>query len=130
VDDGCRVPARERPQDLLPGCRCEASASLLRTANSPQCQEDSSGEFHRLGYVPCEIDGVHGKRQELDEYGLADHWLGRLLLRGGMTQVQQALGNSEDHWQFADGPQVLDVPEAEAIRVIRAQVRAPASAGG
>jgi len=81
---------------------------------------DPGGAFTQLGYVGATIYNVSGKMAELDEYHVADPWRGKILLLNGMTQAPRQTGSLElDHWRFSEPPQILDVPEAEAIAAIQ-----------
>jgi hypothetical protein len=83
--------------------------------------------WEKLGYVPGTSNGVSGKVAELDEYKLIDPVQGRLLLRDGITQVQQYLPDELPvPWRFEMGPQLLGLPEANALALIREEVRAQA----
>ena len=69
------------------------------------------------------IEGVSGKVADIDEYEYTDTFEGKLLLKDGMTRPVETTGNPKfDNWTFRFGPQILNVPENEAIQAIEAEV--------
>ena len=85
--------------------------------------QDSSPTFQRLGFVPAGAHNRYGKHAELDEYRVREMWRGKLLLRDGIARPARLTGVPlYDAWRFESGPQILNVPEDEAIRNIREAV--------
>ena len=74
-------------------------------------------------FIWTEVDGVRGKVADMDEYEYTHGIRGKLLLKEGMTRPADLTGKPEfDNWTFVEGPQILNVPEAEAIQAIVAEV--------
>jgi len=93
--------------------------------------DDPLGRDRRRGYVAGSYGNVSGKIAELDEYRAADHWRGKLLISDGTTRFPSASSDeTEAHWRFEDpdSPQILDVPEEQALRSIQRAVAAEAAA--
>lgn len=85
---------------------------------------DPSNYLRKLGYVPETRNGVSGKVGELDELLFADFRRGRLLLKGGKTQMQPDTIPEDAHWRFRTGEQILDVDEKVALKLIEDTVKA------
>jgi hypothetical protein len=83
---------------------------------------DRPGEHRRRGYVTGSRPWGHGKISELDEYGYAHIWRGKLLLGDGLSRAPGIDHPPYYHWAFETGPQIVGVSEAEALAAIREEV--------
>jgi hypothetical protein len=90
---------------------------FLQTNNTP--------EFQRLGGVTSCVAGTCGFWAYLDEYRVAEHLQGKVLLKGGQTAASDdpVQGQMMD-WKFRDGGSLLGLPEDEAIAAVQDASRA------
>jgi hypothetical protein len=79
---------------------------------------DFSGNFADLGYVPGETPDISGTSAQLDEFLLNDTRQGAVLLRGGVTFPGEDDLQVAEPELFADGPQIFNVPEGDAIQAV------------
>lgn len=90
---------------------------------------NSNNRAQKRGYVSGIFsDGngvVSGPVGMLDEYYASNPRISKVLLRGGLALPAEHRGAQRDRWQFLREPQIVEVPEAQALAAIRAAVRAP-----
>ena len=80
----------------------------------------------RYGYVPATVNGLTGIAAFLDEYRAVDHYRGKLLLKEGhIWPPVEPSAPDYVQWRFEEGDvQIMNVPENEAVRLIRATIGA------
>jgi hypothetical protein len=82
-------------------------------------------QFRNLGYIPAHSSGVRGKAAELDEYLTMAATTSKILLRDGIThRAAAAFHGVMPGGGFVEGPQLLGIPEPEAIRRIEEALEA------
>ncbi len=93
-------------------------------------EDDFLNRNRKRGYIQgyySDSNGVvsTGPVGALDEYYASEPRQGKVLLAQGFARPAEHRGAQRDRWQFLREPQIVEVPEAQALAAIRAAVSAP-----